>query len=141
MGFVRGTKGGVHRGSSRDQSLPKSSFPSSTKLISTTTADPIIPRKNIASSTRIATTATIMCRFYRNPNALHSPLYAIFLEAVGRRRTFRGLARVALSLRRPNASVALRLCLVCSRSSALGSPLCREFRPHAFSSPRFLHLL
>lgn len=35
-------------------SFLKSSFESSTKLIATTTAEPISPRKNIASATRIA---------------------------------------------------------------------------------------
>jgi len=47
--------------------LPKSSFPSSIKLIKITTADPIIPKKNIASSSRIPKVANTMLRFYCTP--------------------------------------------------------------------------
>ena len=42
---------------------------------------------------------------------------------MGRRGTFRGLARVAFPVRRADASLALRLCLVCPGSAALGAAL------------------
>ena len=70
------------------------SFPSSTELISTTTADPTRPRKNITSSTRIAKMANTMQSILTQPDVLHSTLYAIHVETVGCRGTFRRLARV-----------------------------------------------
>ncbi len=109
-----------------NQSLPKSSLPSSKKLIRTTTADPINPKKNIASSTRIAAIAKSMFQFYPNPNVLHSPLYGVIcfiagLETVGRGGTFRRLARVAVPVRRADASVAICVCVDCAGAADMGA--------------------
>jgi hypothetical protein len=64
-------------------------LPSSIKLTNTTIADPATPRKNITSSSRIPRIANTMKSILPQPNVLHSPLYAVIVEVVGRRRSFR----------------------------------------------------
>ena len=107
------------------------------KLISTTTADPIIPKKNIASSSRIATTARIMLSILPHPDVLHSPLYAIFLETVGRCSPFRRPARVAVPARRAAAALGARSLpgLAWFRSSGLFSPFNAPAGPILFAAP------
>ena len=62
------------------------------------------------------------------------------MEAVGRSGTFRSLARVAVSARRADGSLAIRLCVVCSGAAALGAAGDFQIRRLQIRRPRIRRL-